>query len=141
MSRDGLKPGAVIIYPYLWRWQDERGETEGRKDRPVSVVLAKQNPKDGATHLVMLAISSQPPRPGRETIEVPEIECRRAGLSAWKQAWITVSEYNYDIVERSYYLEPDQVPLGRFSRPFMMRLSAAFAPFFRMKRSRVDRVD
>jgi len=52
---------------------------------------------------------------------------------------VTVSEYNCDIAERSYYLNVDQPPLGRFTRPFMMRLAAAFAPLFREGRARVDR--
>ena len=30
MSREHL-PGQVITYPYLWSWQNERDETEGRK--------------------------------------------------------------------------------------------------------------
>jgi hypothetical protein len=54
------------------------------------------------------------------------MECRRAGLSDLKRAWIVVDEYNYDIVERSYYLEPGQDSLGRFSEPFMMRVAATF---------------
>jgi hypothetical protein len=52
---------------------------------------------------------------------------------------VTVSEYNYDIAERSYYLDVNQPPLGRFSRPFMMRLATAFAPLFQQRRARVDR--
>ncbi|MBY5412804.1 hypothetical protein HFO98_31140 [Rhizobium leguminosarum] len=29
-----FRPGEVISYPYLWAWQQQRGETEGRKQRP-----------------------------------------------------------------------------------------------------------
>jgi hypothetical protein len=32
MSLD-LRPGAVIHYPYLWRWQRDRGESEGGKEK------------------------------------------------------------------------------------------------------------
>jgi hypothetical protein len=49
---------------------------------------------------------------------------------------VTVSEYNYDIAERSYYLDVNQPPL---SRPFMMRLATAFPPHFQQRRARVDR--
>lgn len=28
-----LKPGTVLKYPYLWKWQSQRQETEGRKIR------------------------------------------------------------------------------------------------------------
>lgn len=32
-------------------------------------------------------------------------------------------EYNYDIVERSWYIEPDQDILGRFSKSFMVKIA------------------
>jgi hypothetical protein len=133
-----LPSGAVIEYPYLWRWQRARGETEGRKTRPVCVAISVRS-QDGFTHLALLAISSRPAAGDQTALEVPEIECRRGGLSEWKRAWVTVSEYNYDIAERSYYLNVDQPPLGRFTRPFMMRLATAFAPLFQRGRARVDR--
>lgn len=134
-----LKHGTVIEYPYLWKWQAERHETEGRKDRPVCVLSAIVNAADGCTHLALFAISSQPPRSGQRAIEIPQTECRRAGLSDWKGGWVTVSEYNYDVAEASYYLDADQQPIGRFSKQFMQQLARAAVPLFRRKGSRVDR--
>ena len=29
-----LKKGNIIAFPYLWKWQAGRGETEGRKEVP-----------------------------------------------------------------------------------------------------------
>ena len=139
MSID-LPPGTVIAYPYLWRWQRERGESEGRKVRPVCVVLSVKSAQ-GLTHLALLAISSRPPGADQIAIEVPEIECRRGGLSDLKRAWITVSEYNYDIVERSFYLDPSEPVLGRFSRSFMMQLAPRVAGLFRGGQARIDRTD
>ena len=34
MAFERLTQGAVIRYQYLWKREQERGETEGRKDRP-----------------------------------------------------------------------------------------------------------
>lgn len=82
MSVD-LPSGAVIEYPYLGRWQHARGETEGRKTRPVCVAISVRG-QDGFTHLALLAISSRLPAADQT---VPEIECRRGGLSEWKRAW------------------------------------------------------
>jgi len=96
---------------------------------------------DGLTHLALLAISSKPPGPDQIAVEVPEIECRRAGLSEFARAWVTISEYNYDVAERSFYLEPEVPPLGRFSRSFMMRIASAAAPLMRSGRARVDRME
>lgn len=134
-----LRRGTILTYPYLWKWQEERNETEGRKDRPVCVLAAIVSGKNGLTHLAFLAISSQPPRQGQQAIEIPEIECRRAGLDDWKRGWVTISEYNYDIAERSYYLDTNQQPIGRFSKPFMQRLAVEAAPLFKSGRARVDR--
>ena len=141
MRSENLRPGTIVTYPYLWRWQRDRGETEGRKERPVCVVVAVRSEKDAVTHLALLAISSQPPHPDRTRLEVPEIECRRGGLSTLKRAWISIDEYNYDIAEHSYYFDMRQEPLGRFSKQFMMSLASAFVPFFKDRQVRVPRAD
>ncbi|HLH47871.1 MAG TPA: hypothetical protein VKV96_00910 [Roseiarcus sp.] len=135
-----LRPGTIIQYPYLWRWQRERGETEGRKIRPVCVVLAVRS-AEGLTHLALLAVSSRPPGADQIAVEAPEIERRRGGLSDFKRAWVTISEYNYDIVERSFYLDPAGPPLGRFSKSFMMQLAPKVADLFRGRQARIDRTD
>lgn len=139
MSRE-FRPGEVITYPYLWAWQQERGETEGRKQRPVCVVVAIRSAADGNTHLLLLAITTQPPQAGRTALEIPDIERRRAGLGDLKQSWIVTDEYNYDIIERSWYIEPHQEVLGRFSKSFVMKIAALFAKA-RNASSRVSRLD
>src|SRR5689334_3180926 len=93
-----FRPGEVFSYPYLWAWQQQRGETEGRKPRPVCVVIAIRSASDGNSHLALLAITTQPPQTGRIALEIPDIERKRAGLSDLKQCWIMVDEYSYDIV-------------------------------------------
>lgn len=139
MSREFL-PGQVIAYPYLWAWQHERGETEGRKARPTCVVVAVRGAKDGLTHLALLAITTQPPQADRVALEVSDMECRRAGLGDFKRCWIIVDEYNYDVAERSWYLEPEATTLGRFSKAFMMKIATAFAGA-RQAGRRVSRLD
>lgn len=139
MSRE-FRPGEVISYPYLWAWQQQRGETEGRKQRPVCVVIAIRGTSDGNTHLALLAITTQPPQAGRSALEIPDIERKRAGLGDLKQSWIMVDEYNYDIVERSWYIEPDQAILGRFSKSFMVKIAGMFAEE-RSRSGRVNRLD
>lgn len=133
-----FRPGEVITYPYLWAWQQQRGETEGHKQRPVCVVIAIRSASDGNTHLVLLAITTQSPEV--VALEIPDIEHRRAGLGDLKQSWIVVDEYNYDIVERSWYIEPHQAVLGRFSKSFMMKVAAMFAKA-RGQSGRVNRFD
>ncbi|MCP2138647.1 hypothetical protein J2S28_005771 [Rhizobium sp. SLBN-94] len=90
--------------------------------------------------MALLAITTQPPQTGRIALEIPEIERKRAGLSDLKRCWIMVDEYNYDIVERSWYIEPDQAILGRFSKSFMVKIARLFAEA-RVRTGRVNRLD
>ncbi|MBO9198332.1 hypothetical protein J5277_29850 [Rhizobium sp. 16-449-1b] len=140
MSREFL-PGQFIAYPYLWAWQNDRGETEGRKSRPACVVISVRNAKDGLPHLALLAVTTQPQQSDRGAIEVPDTEARCAGLSDLKRSWILVDEYNYDIAERSWYIEPDENVLGRFSKAFMMKIAASFGEASRKSGRRISRLD
>lgn len=118
----GFKQGDVIAYPYLWRWQAERGETEGRKDRPVCVALPLV--KFGVTHLFLVAITSTPPHADQLAVPIPETEARRAGLKDRQTGWVRIDECNYDIVEKSFYLDSAAAPLGRFSETFTNKIKA-----------------
>jgi len=129
--------GSILTYPYLWRWQADKGETEGRKERPVCLLLAV--PSNTVTHVLLLAISGTPPRFDQTALPVPALERRRAGLREWKDAWITVSEFNYDIAETSYYLDPNAEVLGRFSPNFLSKIAAAARPFIQQKAMRIGR--
>lgn len=122
MSLDDLRTGSVIRFPYLWVREAERGETEGRKPRPAAVGVRIARAKGGD---VLFPITSQPPAPDRFAAEIPEIEKRRAGLEAALRLWIILDEYNQDIVDQSFYLEPVP-PLGRFSKAFFLPLMKQF---------------
>lgn len=139
MTSPSYRPGQIVEYPYLWQWQHDRGESDGRKRRPVCIVAAVRGARDGLTHLGLLAITTGRPGEGRAAVEIPEMECRRAGLSGVKRAWVVVDEYNYDVAERSWYLEPDAEGGRRLSKPFMMKVAAAFAAATRDAPGRVDR--
>ncbi len=117
-----LRQGEVIHYAYLWHWQAERGETEGRKPRPVCVALPLR--KCDKTHLFLLPLTTTAPRDGQIALQVPPLEGRRAGLSAQTPGWLILSECNYDILETSYYLDPTDRPKGRFSEAFTSRIKA-----------------
>jgi hypothetical protein len=130
--------GSVIAYPYLWASQHDRGESEGRKDRPVCLLLAVHDRAHDVHHLMLLAISSQPPAPDQIALEIPDTERRRAGLTRYPRAWIIVSEYNYDIAERSFYYNPNVAPLGMFSIPYLRAIATAFRANISTA-SRVDR--
>jgi hypothetical protein len=132
---------SVVEYPYLWRDQEQHGETEGRKARPVCLALSVRSEQTGEHHLLLLAISSQPPRAEQSAIEIPETERRRSGLTRYPTAWIVTSEYNYDIAERSFYYDPVRPVLGRFSPRFMRQIAAALRQSMLSGGARISRID
>ena len=79
MSFDQIRTACIIYFPYLWVREAQRGETEGRKHRPVAVGI-RYPEANGEDLLILFPITTQPPQPGRFAIEIPEIEKRRAGL-------------------------------------------------------------
>lgn len=129
----------VSAYPYLWLWQRDRGEAEGRKERPVCVAVAAKGP-DGLTHLALLAITGTPPRADQRAVELPALEIRRLKLSEFKQAWIIVSEYNYDILERSFSLDPSRGDGRKLSPGFLKVVLRAFRPTLASAQARVARL-
>nr|CAD7038842.1 plasmid maintenance toxin (PemK-like) [Rhizobium sp. P007] len=131
--------GSVISYPYLWAWQRDKGETEGRKERPVCMVLAIA--KGSQTNLILLAISGTPPRSDQTALEIPQLECRRAGIRDWKDAWITVSEFNHDVAETSFHYDPNMEVLGSFSKGFLSKIAAAFKPYLATLSAKISRID
>jgi hypothetical protein len=139
MTSEVPPQGSVIAYPYLWAAQRDAGESEGRKERPVCLVLRLHDAEQNLHHLVLLAITSRPPSPDQRALEIPDTERRRAGLTRYPRAWIVVSEYNYDIAEHSYYYDPNTPPLGTFSLPFLREVASALRATFRHAMMRVDR--
>jgi hypothetical protein len=105
MSFDDIRAGTVLSYPYLWSWQADGGETEGRKHRPTAVALRIR--RVDADLLVLLPITTKQPAAGRRAVEVPTLEKRSAGLDTTLRHWIILDELNQDVVGNSYYLEPD----------------------------------
>lgn len=116
MAADFPAAGQVFDYHFLWRWQADRGETEGRKKRPSCVAIVVVN--NAGQHVMFIApITSKDPERGRSALEIPETEARRARLDTSLRLWVMVDELNADILEASYTLE-DRSPRGSFSAAF-----------------------
>lgn len=119
-----FRPGMVLRYPYLWHWQDARGESEGRKDRPTTVAAAFIA-RDDRHYVLLLPVTTRMPDPVRIAVEVPATEKRRAGLDQAARQWILLDEYNIDPTASSYYLQGSS-SLGQFSDAFMRPLLTRF---------------
>lgn len=119
-----FRPGMVLRYPYLWHWQDARGESEGRKDRPTTIAAAFIA-RDNRHYVLLLPVTTRQPDFRRIAIEIPATEKRRAGLDQNLQQWILLDEYNLDPTASSFYLQGSP-PLGQFSDAFMRPLLTRF---------------
>lgn len=120
---EDIQTACVVRYPYLWAREAGKGETEGRKHRPVAVGVRMPRP-DGDMILFFPVTSKQPSR-DRFAAEIPDTEKRRAGLDTDLRLWIILDEFNSDIVGQSFYLEPEP-PVGRFSKAFFLPLLRGF---------------
>lgn len=123
MSFEDIQNGSVIRYPFLWSREAEAGEIEGRKKRPTVVALRTNDEESQVEVLYLFPITSQPPAGNVVAMEIPETEKKRAGLEADKRLWVLLSDYNRDVINESYYLEPKR-PIGTFSRAFFLRFAA-----------------
>jgi hypothetical protein len=130
--------GAVLRYPYLWARERDAGESAGRKPRPVCLVLRISDAASAIHHLVLLPITSQAPSYDRVALEIPDIERRRAGLTRYARAWVIADEYNYDIAEQSFHLEPD-AQIGTFGAKFLREIAKALRSTLTKTAARVDR--
>ncbi|QEP30595.1 hypothetical protein [Pukyongiella litopenaei] len=116
MTADFPAAGQVFDYHYLWKWQADRGESEGRKKRPSCVVIVVTN--QTGQHVMFIApITSKSPDEGRVALKIPETEARRARLDSDVPLWVVLDELNADILETSYTIE-ERSPRGSFGAAF-----------------------
>jgi prevent-host-death family protein len=121
MNYELIQTASVIRYPYLWAREAGRGETEGRKERPV--VVGVRMPRRDGDLVLFFPVTTKQPEASRFAVEVPAIEKGRAGLDADRRLWIIFDEFNTDIVGNSFYLEPEPQPAAS-ARPSSCRCCA-----------------
>nr|WP_246705471.1 hypothetical protein [Rhizobium sp. WYCCWR 11152] len=76
MNYELIQTASVIRYPYLWAREAVRGETEGRKERPVAVGV--RIPRPDGDLVLFFPVTTKQPEASRFAVEVPVIEKRRA---------------------------------------------------------------
>ncbi|MDF2143287.1 hypothetical protein [Paenirhodobacter sp. CAU 1674] len=118
---DVLAVGDVWRYPFRWGSAVAAGKAEKRPEWPGAVVVLIRS-ADGALEALMVPITSTPQSSGN-SLPVPEIETRRAGLDAHPPLWVVTDEVNADVLGESYYFEAGQ-RLGAFSSNFTKQIQA-----------------
>lgn len=86
--------GAVISYSYLWAEEAGEGRTEGRKDRPAAIVMARGD-LGPARVAYVLPVTHTPPGAGAagRSMELPAAIKRHLGLDD-QSSWIVIDELN-----------------------------------------------
>ncbi len=97
-------PGLVIRYSYLWASEHARGQEEGVKDRPCTIVLTTADEAGGQV-VTVLPISHTPPANPLLAVEIPAAVKRRLKLDD-ERSWVVLAEAN-----RFTWPGPDLRPL------------------------------
>lgn len=93
MSLPRPEPGLVVSYAYLWRHEHNRGQEEGRKNRPCVIVLAVTRAKANAVRVTVAAVTHTPPHADTVALEMPPKVKRHLGLDE-ARSWIILDEVN-----------------------------------------------
>ena len=131
------EPGLVINYSYLWHYERETGQEEGRKDRPSVIVLCVEGDQDGATIVTVLPITHRRPENPNWAVEIPASVRRHLGLDH-APSWIVVAEGN-EFIWPGYDLR--QRPGGSYAFGFLpprlfKRVQDAFVALHRAEQAR-----
>lgn len=112
-----FEQGDVAEFYYLWHREAQKGEESGRKSRPVCIVIKTPGNPDV---VFLFPFTSKAPPPGRLALNVPEMECRRIGLTA--PCWIILDEYNRVELDKDYdFVSTD--PIGSVSAAFLRKIA------------------
>ena len=85
------EPGLVISYAYVWNYEAQAGQEEGRKDRPCVIALAIERHGDGETLVTVLPVTHRPPDDKAAAVEIPRAVKQFLGLDN-ERSWVIVSE-------------------------------------------------
>ena len=85
-------PALVIRYAYLWQAEQQRGQSEGVKERPCAVILVTTGAAD-EQWVTVLPITHTPPVDPELAVAIPQATKARLGLDA-ERSWIILTEAN-----------------------------------------------
>jgi hypothetical protein len=135
-TKDQHGPGTVLKYPYVWRGSPGAPEPKLR----TVCLMFKKILAPGKTSIVIVSISDLPGPSPEFCIAVPSPEMERGGLSAFRNAFVHLDQYNVDQAENSFHYNPAAPVMGQFSAPFVARLAKTLAHAIRIGRAeRIDR--
>jgi hypothetical protein len=125
--------GLVISYAYLWFEESEKGQVEGRKDRPCAIILALAVPDESAgmrKRVAVVPITHSAPRDPTVAVEIPLSVKKHLGLDS-ERSWVILDELNV-FVWPGFDLRPikgddSRIEYGFLPPKFFQRLIEKFA--------------
>ena len=131
--------GTVLRYNYLWRREADEGRDEGRKDRPVALLLSRA---PGTGECVVVPITRRAPADATTAMALPPAEKVRLGLDD-ERSWIVLNEFNAFFwpgpdVRPVPNRHPSTIVYGSLSRGLYTRVLAGVQGLLRV--GRVDNV-
>jgi hypothetical protein len=122
------EPGLVISYAYVWNHEAQKGQQEGRKDRPCVIALAVERQRGGDTLVTVLPVTRRTPDVEAAAIEIPRNVKKHLGLDD-ERSWVIVSEGD-QFVRPRYDLRKvrnsDRYDYGYLPPRFFNEILAAF---------------
>lgn len=130
------EPGLIISYSYVWDHEAQRGQEEGRKDRPCVIALAIERQQGGETLVTVLPVTHSPPANAAAAVEIPHAVKKHLGLDGGR-SWIVVSEGD-QFVWPGYDLrkvpDTDRYDYGYLPPRFFAQVLAAFRAWHKAHR-------
>lgn len=108
--------GLVISYSYLWHYESEKGQDEGRKDRPCVIILAAEQADDGMM-VTVVPITHAPPANAAHAHELTPRVKQHLGLDD-QASWVVLNEGNR-FLWPGYDLKPIRGAKGKFDYGFL----------------------
>ena len=121
-SYDAYQSGTLVEYQFLWSHEADKGLVDGAKRRPCAIILRSTDPH--SDRIFLLPITTKEPLDSKPSIEIPELEARRMGLSETLRRWIILDEINVDEIP-SYVLEPN-AKIGDVGKSFFQTILREF---------------
>jgi len=133
------EPGLVLNFSYLWHYEHQARQEEGRKDRPSVILLCVQREGDDATLVTVLPITHRAPADPAGAVELPLSVKRHLGLDD-DRSWVMVNEGN-EFIWPGYDLRKiqgtDRYEFGFLPPRLFNRIRRAFLDFYTSRRAKL----
>lgn len=122
---EDLREGDMIIYPFLWAWEVEKGITQASKSRPCMVAMRRER-KDNSPVVIILPITTRPQAARDGYVALPQSELRRAGLNGLRPQGIMTRDCNIEDLGHPVGLA-QMMRADSFSSTFTREVAQCFA--------------